>query len=188
MVGFVLGTGPSLSSFPGGPGVRVGVNDIWKFHRVDHLVLQNFARQFSPGRQHWIRRARPDVFWSGLDDWAGVPNWRRFDVISPRHSVDFKNLDAFAYSSFSPFSAMDIAVKKCGIDSLEVFGVDLVGHPSLGDPDQLARCIGAIKNFVIDCPVPVLWAASSPLVELLSGVLDVSRVGSLRVLLTRKNN
>mgnify|MGYP003631721769 FL=1 len=167
----ILGMGPSMADYKGGGDLLLGVNDVWKFHQVDHLVVQNSPGQFQAGRAYWIRRSSPLILWSSVQGWEGHPAHRVLPLISPRGTTDFQDLDRFAYSVFSPFTCLDMAV-KFGASRIWVFGVDLVGHPVLGEESKLKKCLVHLENFLDVCPVPVVWAPSSPLASRLSSRLE----------------
>lgn len=172
-----MGLGPSIVDYKGEAGLRFGVNDIFKRHEVDHLVVQNFPDQFEPGRQYWIRRARPQIFHSSVEAWKDVPNWKKMDLLSPRGKVDFKD-PRISYSVFSPFSCLDLAVKM-GASRILVFGVDIIGHPVLGEERKVIRVLRDLEGFLEVCPVPVHWAPSSPLALRLVSPLASSGGGVL---------
>jgi len=157
----ILGLGPSLKDYKPNGRITFGVNDIFRFYPVDHLIVQNYPRQFDAERLEVINNSRPKVLHTSLKDWDNHPCYREMDMLGPRGGLDFDST-SIAYSFFSPFCAMDMAVKM-GAKNITVYGVDLIGHHALGLPDKLRHCVEHIRKFIDLCPVPVFWADSSPL-------------------------
>lgn len=170
MKAIILGLGSSIKDYKGNGDVLFGVNDIWRFHPVHHLFVQNFRNQFTAERLSWIDIAEPLHLYSSLDSkahngWNTHPCYKKIELLSPQGAVNF-NSPKTSWSLFTPFSCMDMAV-KLGATSMEIYGVDLVGHPVLGEEKRLNKCIKHIRGFLNKCPIPVKWAESSPLAALI---------------------
>lgn len=166
----VLGLGPSFQDFKGAESLTIGVNDIWKKHPADIVICLDLPDRFTEGsRLDPILKCKPDRFISHLEEWSGVNNFEKMDLISPRGSLDFSNVSELSYAIFTPFTAMDLAV-KLGATSIKAYGLDFVSHWNFQQPEKLQQCIDLLVHFKNECPVPFTLSESSEILPLLPSV------------------
>ena len=143
----ILGTGDSLSLFdPGNYDTVIGVNDIWRYHRVDALVVLNNQSSFPYDRLKHIKEAEPEVFYSQMVSWDYKKGFRKIDFYPGYPNIICK-LEGPPYerSYFSPFVAIQIAYRVYGATEIHLFGVDMTNHPNLKG-DILTKMIRHFHN------------------------------------------
>jgi hypothetical protein len=145
----VFGLGESLALYGGGCAVTFGVNDIWRAMPVDYLVCIDERERFTPERLAYIDAARPQRFYSQLEQWQARPDF--YAITLQEQYPDYVcqlNLPALPKSLCSPFVAAAIAYKLHGATSIHLYGVDLLTHPHLKDYSLQAirRHFGTLKK------------------------------------------
>lgn len=145
----VLGLGESLSNYKPKGNITIGVNDIFKYHAVDHLVLLDPPFKFNPERLKTICESTPKIFHSHKPEWATITKsiFRRITLtLGGRGKL--KQLDGpdFCYSNNSPYVACVLAY-KLGAKKIILHGADFNTHKSFNDPLKKEMLQNAIKDF-----------------------------------------
>jgi hypothetical protein len=129
----VLGLGDSLKEYKYEGNLSIGVNDIYKYHSVDALVLVDKPGRFEKERLKTIKESKPAIFYSHLKEWSNlVDNFKLIDLIGPRGSLKGIESDKYCYSNNSTFVAVVLAY-KLGATEINVFGADFKTHPNFKD-------------------------------------------------------
>lgn len=157
----VLGLGPSLNDYRGKEKFSIGVNDIHSKVKSDYVVCVDSPGRFTEERLKTILETDCKAFYSHLDSWAGVKNFKKIELGYVRGKADYSS-ERISYGKMSPLCAMVLAV-KLGATSLTIYGVDLTTHWKFSDPDQGKQCIEHFQEFIDKCPVPVKIAPTSPI-------------------------
>lgn len=141
----VLGLGESLATYKPDGNTTIGVNDIFKFHPVDYLVLADRPHRFSDVRLECICSSTPKKFFviSALCE-----DWEPFIKTSPLHTCEYRgpslidNPDRICYSNNSAFLSVCVA-HKMKATTIIMHGVDFNTHPNFKD----ATLKIALKDF-----------------------------------------
>lgn len=140
----VLGLGESLLNYTPTNTVTIGVNDIYKHFKTDHIVCVDKPNRFDINRQQIIRESTAKTFFSQLDEWKSlVNNYKKIEFAIGRGKFDELDSDKICFGCSSPLVATVIAYKM-GAKEIELFGVDFNTHPNFVD-NVLNR---AIREFV----------------------------------------
>lgn len=143
----ILGLGESLNHFDG-EGVTFGVNEIFKHHPVDYLVLMNPPNRHTLEEIEIIKNSKPKHVvtyypFSWLQYWMPQSNVDKIRPSLKHKEVFFQDgrririspwndkfvLDRIYYSITSPFVAISLAA-YLGFDEIILWGVDLRTHAS----------------------------------------------------------
>lgn len=146
----VLGLGETISDYSG-ENESVGVNDIFKFHRVDHLLVMDQPHRFTKERLSTILLSTPKKFYSnvkidGAYVWEKLVN--NFVPIETERGRGFvKTLDSKEYSisNNSPFTACVLAY-KLGAKNIVMHGVDFINHPHLSKDNSIQNVLQHFKT------------------------------------------
>lgn len=129
----VLGTGPTIEHYKPNDNETIGVNDIWKHHKVDNLLVLDLKSRFTPEQLHVIMNSTPKRFYSSLDEWYNVCCFDiRILLMAPPPGADLSYLDT-AYLPIhvdSTYSAVCLAY-RLKARRIIMHGVDLKDHPDL---------------------------------------------------------
>lgn len=144
MIVDVLGLGESLVEYRPSGNITVGVNDIFRFHPVDYLVLVDPPERFmsEPNRYRAILEAAPKQFLCNRH-WP-VPNFKLITLASPRGSLQGLDSDKYCYSSNSPYVAC-IHAYKLGAKVIRLYGADFKTHTGLSNPSALKDVLKHFK-------------------------------------------
>ncbi len=126
----ILGLGYSLNEFdPKEFEYSIGVNDIWRYHKTNAVVVLNNAKEFTAERLKIINECTPEVFYSQIVAWDKRKDFQKIDIL-PGYPDRICSLDqpAFCKSFTSPFVAAQIAYKYYFAEEIHLFGVDLTNH------------------------------------------------------------
>ena len=142
----VLGTGPSLKYYKPDVNTTIGVNDIWKYHKTDHVVCVDMPKRFNKERLKVIVECDPLVFMTCYPDaWEPLRNVKGLKLAPIRGSVDtLTNPKQICFSNNSAFVATVMAY-HLGAKEIVLYGVDFTGHHDLSQPQKQKR---AIQDFV----------------------------------------
>lgn len=140
----VLGLGESLVNYSPTDIETIGVNDIWKHFKSDHIVCVDKPNRFDINRQNIIMESRPKTFFTQLDEWRNVHNFKKIEFAIGRGKFDELDSDRICYGFSSPIVATVIAYKM-GAKEIELFGVDFNTHPNFID----YKLEKAIREFVL---------------------------------------
>lgn len=135
---FILGLGSTIQQYkPNAKHITFGVNDIFKFTPVKHLVCVNAVGDFEKVRQNTISKSTPDYFHSIK---FHTNEWLRFfpviDYMNPvrkndNSTIDTKKDDVLCSSS-SNFMAAHLAYKIYPeMKSMNFYGVDFTDHRNI---------------------------------------------------------
>lgn len=123
---YVLGVGESIHDCPLLPDwERFGVNDIFRYAPVDHLVVVNIPFDFKrqPDRLRIIENSTPKLFHSHLPQWSYRKDYCKMKLGQPINI----NADYVSLSTQSPFVAACLAAKM-GFTNIVLYGVDMITH------------------------------------------------------------
>ena len=128
----VLGLGPSISEYRPSGNFTIGVNDIFRFHPADGLLLMDPPDSFSKDRLDIITdpRHKPGTTYSQLIDWNFMRNFIKIGVVDPADGgkVDtLDDLDCLPRHVDSTFTAVCIAY-HLGASDIVMYGVDFTNH------------------------------------------------------------
>lgn len=138
----IIGLGESAQYFDG-KGPTIGVNDCFRIHPVDTLLLIDPPRRFTPERRHIIEQSKPklavfyDLGWAQyFTNHKFKPNYNRKEIyFSDGRVMRFSKYmgklhnDRILHSLTSPFVAMSLAY-VLGYKEIVLWGVDLNTHKS----------------------------------------------------------
>lgn len=138
----VIGKGESKEFFKYDGNITIGVNDVNKWIKTDHIVVVDPMDAYKEG--HETFRNSNAMFWSQLEDNRNyVKNFTLIELARGRGVLDEFDSDRFVYSITSPFVAVHLAY-KLGAKNIVMWGVDFNTHPNF-DTDSLRN--RALKDF-----------------------------------------
>lgn len=128
----ILGLAPSVQAYqPTKEVVTIGVNDIFKYHKTDILLLMDRIDSFTPDRLNVIMNSKPLETYSNLKEWDFMPGFKKF-------GLDFRGgyCDNLGKISKMPFHVDSTFTAVClayyfGTKEIIMYGVDFYGHSSL---------------------------------------------------------
>ncbi len=135
----VLGLGRTLEKYHKWDGleVTIGVNDIFKYHSTDFLILLDMPRRFTKERLKTILSSQSARIVSHLPDWdKHFKSVDRITLTSARGDLTQLDGDAYPYSCNSPFVACVLAY-RLGAKEIVLYGVDFTDHKSLSDDTHI---------------------------------------------------
>jgi hypothetical protein len=138
----VIGKGESKEFFKHDGNITIGVNDVNKWIKTDHIVVVDPMDAYK--EQHETYRSSKAMFWSQNEDNKNyVKNFTLIELARGRGVLDEFDSDRFVYSITSPFVAVHLAY-KLGAKNIVMWGVDFNTHPNF-DTDSLRN--RALKDF-----------------------------------------
>ena len=138
----VIGKGESKEFFKNDGNITIGVNDVNKWIKTDHIVVVDPMDAYKEG--HETFRNSNAMFWSQNEDNRNyVKNFTLIELARGRGVLDEFDSDRFVYSITSPFVAVHLAY-KLGAKNIVMWGVDFNTHPCF-DTDSLRN--RALKDF-----------------------------------------
>jgi hypothetical protein len=138
----VIGKGESKEFFKHDGNITIGVNDVNRWIKTDHIVVVDPMDAYKEG--HEIYRNSNAMFWSQNEDNRNyVKNFTLIELARGRGVLDEFDSDRFVYSITSPFVAVHLAY-KLGAKNIVMWGVDFNTHPNF-DTDSLRN--RALKDF-----------------------------------------
>jgi hypothetical protein len=138
----VIGKGESKEFFKHDGNITIGVNDVNKWIKTDHIVVVDPMDAYK--EQHETYRSSNAMFWSQNEDNKNyVKNFTLIELARGRGVLDEFDSDRFVYSITSPFVAVHLAY-KLGAKNIVMWGVDFNTHPNF-DTDSLRN--RALKDF-----------------------------------------
>lgn len=140
----VLGLGRTLEKYHKWDGleVTIGVNDIFKHHSTDFLILLDRPQRFTPERLKTILSSQSARVITHLEDWR--KHFEIIDVIKlapARGDLTHLDSDLYPYSSNSPYVACVLAY-KLGAKEIVLYGVDFANHQSLTGDAHIKMILG----------------------------------------------
>jgi hypothetical protein len=143
----VLGLGESIKNYNPSGNITIGVNDIFKYHKVDHLLVMDKPERFERERLKTIMLSTPKKFYSNCREENGTYTWQNlvnnFIPITPekgRGNVKTLDSDRYSISSNSTFTAVVLAY-KLGAKQINCYGLDFNTHPHLSSDRSLETII-----------------------------------------------
>lgn len=121
----------------GGVMMSVGVNDIFRYCYVDHVVILDYPSRFTPERLDVIKKSTPLSVITHIAEWQKY--FSNVQVIKlAKFRGDISELDtlAYPYSISSPYVAC-VHAYKLGASEIIMHGVDYTEHPTLSESDKL---------------------------------------------------
>lgn len=128
----VLGTGPTIEHYKPNDNETIGVNDIWKHHKVDNLLVLDLKSRFTLEQLHIIMNSTPKKFYTSLDEWADMfcENWLLMMAPPPGADLSYLDTSYLPIHVDSTYSAVCLAY-RLGARRIIMHGVDLKDHPDL---------------------------------------------------------
>lgn len=126
----ILGLGESIKTYSPDNNTTIGVNDVFKFFPVDHLVVIDPMKRFTMDRLHTIINSKPKQFYSNYPQWKECVN--NFNQLNLSCGYDFSQLDnpdVCLHSNNSVFVACVLAYKLKAND-IVIYGADFNTHPN----------------------------------------------------------
>ena len=144
----IIGCGETAQLWDG-QGYSIGVNDCWKYHKTNGLVVVNSPAKFERDRLDIIVRSEPDTFYSHLKGWKlHFPAMKEIKMNHWNgHSKSIRNGRIF-HSRTSPLIAMSIAFNM-GAKELVLWGVDFRTHKIYKEGTK--NTINEIKQYETFC-------------------------------------
>jgi hypothetical protein len=138
----VIGKGESKEFFKHDGNITIGVNDVNKWIKTDHIVVVDPMCNHKEG--HRTYKNSNAMFWSQNEDNRNyVKNFTLIELARGRGVLDEFDSNRFVYSITSPFVAVHLAY-KLGAKNIVMWGVDFNTHPNF-DTDSLRN--RALKDF-----------------------------------------
>lgn len=128
----VLGLGETLEDFTPDGSMTIGVNDIHSRVKTDFVVCVDNPKAFNKERLKTIRETECEGFYTHVEDWKSVKNYKPFEMASIRGRLDELDSEKFCYSTSSPFVACVLAYKM-GAKQIVLWGVDYMSHQAFKD-------------------------------------------------------
>lgn len=114
--------------------LTIGVNDCP--FPVDHLICADHPNIFTPKRRIIIKE-HPAKFFSHINTWKELRQTELIELSGSRSSIiELKYKKGYCHSICSPFIAVVHAYYQ-GATEIHIAGVDITGHPNLGNPDKI---------------------------------------------------
>ena len=124
----ILGTAPSIKNYKPNGCETIGVNDIFKYHEVDNLLLLDKSITFDNYRLLPIVNSKPKQFYSTQQEWQrffpGMIKIKTCEKPGIVHSLDSDN---YIFHCDSTFTAVHLAYKKQA-KNIVLYGVDFTGE------------------------------------------------------------
>lgn len=148
----VLGLGESINKYVNTGNITIGVNDIYKYHKVDHLLVMDKPERFTRERLKTIMLSTPKKFYSNCKEESGSYTWQNLvnnftPIIPEKGRGNVKTLDSERYSisSNSTFTAVVLAY-KLGAKQINCYGLDFNTHPHLSSERSLETILEHFSN------------------------------------------
>lgn len=172
----VLGLGNSLLksiSTIKSDEMTIGVNNIFDYYPVDHVVVLDNPEIFNQMKLQTIINCRPESFHSQIE-WYENHQKERFKLfpLGTRRMLSlFDSSNEIPSGYDSPFAACGLAYRM-GAKEIIVHGVDLTNHPHLGNIIPIVvKSYWDLKNFFADKGVRLCCVDRNvPLSEVLPGI------------------
>jgi len=140
----VLALGDSVKKYEPTGDITIGVNDIWRYHKVNNLLIIDPQKNFTPDRLAWIWNSRPKKMYSHLGEWSFMPN---FEQIKLRHDKEISFEAGYPISIISPYVAVGMAYHLYKPSTITMYGVDIVNHSKI--QHKLPRIIEDFRRMFI---------------------------------------
>jgi hypothetical protein len=149
----IIGLGPTAKHW-NREGFSIGVNDCFRNHHTDLLVVVNVFKDFN--RTKIVQDSRPKQLLSYLAFWASHPCYKFIGHFNPWKGKLRRG--ELYYSNNSPFLAASYAF-NLGYDDIVLWGVDFTDHPVINDrnrvndngPTTLQKTLADWESFASEC-------------------------------------
>jgi hypothetical protein len=135
----VIGLGETLLLYKQSDAITVGVNDIHSRIKTDFVVCVDVPSAFNDQRLETIKQTNCRGFYSQLDEWSNLPNFKKIEFNRGRGLLDGIDSEKFCYSNSSPYVAVILAY-KLGAKKIVIYGADYKTHKHFKD-DSLRRVL-----------------------------------------------
>jgi len=138
----VIGKGESKDFFKDDGNITIGVNDVNKWIKTNHVVIVDSIETYP--EWHKILKESNAMFYSQLQDNKNyVENFTLIELSRGRGVLDDFDSHRFVYSITSPFVAVHLAY-KLGAKKIIMWGVDFNTHENFNTDSLRNR---ALKDF-----------------------------------------
>jgi hypothetical protein len=127
----IIGLGPTAKHW-NREGFSIGVNDCFRNHPTDLLVVVNTFKDYN--RTKIVQDSRPKALLSYLAFWASHPCYKFIGHFNPWKGKLRRG--ELYYSNNSPFMAASYAF-NLGYDDIVLWGVDFTDHPVINDRNRV---------------------------------------------------
>lgn len=131
MTAHIIGCGPT-AKYWNRQGFSIGVNDCWRFHQTDYLIVVNTFKDYS--RTKVIQDSRPKILFSNMVFWASHPCYKWIGDYNPWKGRLRKG--TLYYSNNSTFLAASMAINM-GYNDIVLWGVDFVNHAGINHANRV---------------------------------------------------
>ncbi len=143
----ILGLGETLLLYKQSDAITVGVNDIHSRIKTDFVVCVDIPSAFNDQRLQTIKETNCRGFYSQLDEWSNLPNFKKIEFNRGRGLLDGLDTEKFCYSNNSTYVATILAY-KLGAEKIVIYGADFVSHSHFKN-DTLKRTLDDFKSLRI---------------------------------------
>ena len=143
----ILALGQSIDKYRDSGNITIGVNDIFKIHPVNNLVVVDTPSVFNATRLHTIINSTPNKFYSCSNDWRTmVSNFQHIKLDKFPGCLDgLDDRELVCYSNNSAFVATVIAYKMKA-KRIVLYGVDFTAHHFLSQKEILQTQLKHFSN------------------------------------------
>lgn len=149
----IIGCGPTAKHW-NREGFSIGVNDCFRFHPTDYLIVVNVFKDYQ--RTKIIQESRPKHLFSYLSFWASHPCYKYIGDFNPWKGKLHKGM--LYYSNNSTFMAASMAFNM-GYTDIVLWGVDFTNHPVINHekrvndngPTTLQKTLDDWHSFATEC-------------------------------------
>jgi hypothetical protein len=131
MICNIIGCGPTAKHW-NLEGFSIGVNDCFRFHPTDYLIVVNTFKEYQ--RTKIVQESRPKHLFSYLSFWASHPCYKYIGDFNPWRGKLTKGV--LYYSNNSTFMAASMAFNM-GYDEIVLWGVDFTGHVNINHEKKI---------------------------------------------------
>lgn len=145
----VLGLGESLSVYKPSDNISIGVNDIYKYHKTDLIVIADPPSKFTEVDRYQtiIESVDAKAIYSPFLKWkALLPKYVFMQLALGRGTLtQLDEEDIFCYSNNSAFMAVVLAY-KLGATQINLYGADFNSHATLSTMQCRERILNDFSN------------------------------------------
>ena len=157
----VLGLGPSIQEYEPAGNEAIGVNDIYRYHPADRLLLMDPPESFARHRLKTIEGSRPVATYSHLPAWNFMPGFTLIGVAAPEHGGYVNSLDDFyclPRHVDSTFTAVCLAYHFQASD-IVMYGVDFTDYHLVHYKDRIIQSYNRLHAALMQRGT-LLWLGS----------------------------
>lgn len=140
----VIGKGESKDFFINDGNVTIGVNNVNKWIRTDHVVIMDNVKNYPEWHETLLKSGA--MFWCNLkENKKYVRNFTLIELSRGRGVLSDFDTDKFVYSITSPFLAVHLAY-KFGATKIVMWGVDFNTHENFNTDKLRNRALKDFRN------------------------------------------